>query len=235
MMKTFIRHTVILGAVFGLASGLWAQKYDPFEEKFTYYNNRELGERLVISFPNAESELSRSIEMIIFDEAYYSENLMRYDNRQVAIFAGMGMGSSGLKIVLNDHSQRSMLVSVLDRFTKAIELFQENEESIAESKQDWMGDGWNAVAGPRKLGSVFFYPNKKPLDATFNFDPEMGRIWIDMGSRVFMDHEVVPYALKMLNQISAYQDKLVSLRNDLGKVNDGIDRTIGADRVRAKL
>ena len=235
MMKAFIRHTVILGAVFGLASGLWAQEPDPFEEKFTYYNNRQLGERLVVSFPKAETELSRSIEMIIFDESYYSQTRSAYDTRQVAIFAGMGMGSSGLKIVLNDHSQRGMFVSVLDRFLKTLQAYRDNEESVAEARLDWMGDGWNAVAAPRRLGSIYFYPTKRTIDATFNFDPDMGRVWLNMGSRVFMDHEVVPYILKMVNQIPAYQDKLVSLRKELGNTNDQIDRTIGADRVRAKL
>lgn len=234
-MNTFIRHTVILGAVFGLASGLWAQKPDPFEEKYTYYNNRELGERLVVSFPKAETELSRSIEMIIFDEPFYNQERSTYDSRQVAIFTGMGMGSSGLKIVLSDHSQRNSFVTVLDRFVKTMQSFQDNEETIAESRADWMGDGWTAVAGPRRLGNVYFYPTKKTMDATFNFDPEMGRIWLNMGSRVFMDHDVVPYIMKMVNQIPAYQDKLVSLRKELGNTNDQIDRLIGADRVRAKL
>lgn len=235
MMKTLIRHTVILGAVFGMASGLWAQSPDPFEEKFTYYNNRQLGERLVVSFPNSETELSRSIEMIIFDESYYNQDRSSYDTRQVAIFAGMGMGSSGLKLVLNDHSQRNMLETVLDRFVKAIDMFRDNEDSIVETRQEWMGDGWNAVAGPRKLGTVYFYPTKAQMDATFNFDPEMNRIWLNIGSRVFMDHEVIPYIQRMVTQIPTYQDRLVSLRNDLGKTNDRIDGMIGADRVRAKL
>lgn len=235
MMKTFIRHTVILGAVVGMASGLWAQSPDPFEEGFTYYNNRQLGERLVVSFPNAETELSRSMEMIIFDESFYNQERSSYDTRQVAIFAGMGMGSSGLKVVLNDHSQRNMLETVLDRFMKSLAQFRDNEDAIVETRQGWMGDGWNAVAGPRKLGNVYFYPTKQTMEATFNFDPEMKRIWLNMGSRVFMDHQVVPYIMRMVTQIPAYQDRLVSLRNDLGKTNDQIDGMIGADRVRAKL
>jgi len=235
MMKTFIRQTVILGAVFGLASGLWAQKPDPFEEKFTYYNNRQLGERLVVSFPRADSELAKSVEMIVFDEAYYDETQGAYSKRQVAIFAGMGMGSSGLKIVLNDHSQRNKLTSVLDRFVKTYDAFIANQKEILESHQDWMGDGWQAIAVPRNLGSIYFYPNKKEMVSTFNFDLEVGRIWLNMGSRVFMDQEVVPYVLRMVNQIPVYQDKLVSLRNDLGKTNEQIDGMIGADRARARL
>lgn len=235
MMKTFIRHTVILGAVVGMASGLWAQEPDPFEEKYTYYHNRGLGERLVVSFPKAETEIARSIEMIIFDESFYNQERLTYDSRQVAIFAGMGMGSSGLKLVLNDHSQRNMFETVLDRFVKTVGLFRDNEDAIVESRKDWMGDGWNAVAGPRKLGNVFFYPTKQTMEATFNFDPEMNRIWLNMGSRVFMDHQVVPYVMRMVNQIPAYQDRLVSLRNELGKTNDQIDGMVGVDRVRSKL
>lgn len=235
MMNTFIRHTMILGAVFGLASGLWAQEPDPFEEKFSYSDSRELGERLVVSFPKAETEFSRSLEMIIFDESYYNQSSFAYDTRQVAIFSGMGMGSSGLKIVLNDHSQRSQFVSVLDRFVKVFNAYAENEKDLTELRQDWMGDGWKAINVPRRLGKVYFYPNKKPIEATFNFDPSMGRVWLDMDSRVFMDEEVVPYILRMINNIPAYQDKLVSLRKELGNTNDQIDRTVGADRVRAKL
>jgi len=235
MMKTFIRNTIVLGAVLGLTSGLWAQAPDPFKEEYVYYNNRNLGERLVVKFPQAETELSKSVEMIIFDESYYNSSASRYDKRQVAIFTGMGMGSSGLKVVLNDHTQRSMLVTVLERFIKTKDTFLEIEEDVIEKRQDWMGDGWNAIAGPRILGNVYFYPTKTIMESTFNFDPEMGRIWLNMGSRVFMDHEVIPYISKMVSQIPAYQDKLVSLRNDLGRANDEIDRSIGADRVRAKL
>jgi hypothetical protein len=198
-------------------------KPEHFEENYRYVDNNRVGERLTVSFPKSPSEVTRSTEITIFEEMYFDRQRSSYDRRMVAVVTGMGMGTTGLKLVLDDRSQRNQVVSVLEAFIKADDTFHINRDVVESKTEEWMGEGWNALAAGRKLGSVYFYPSKKQLDTTFNWDLELNRVWLAMGSRIIIEREIVPFVLHLVKNADSYRNQLSALRNSLDKRNQEID------------
>ena len=98
-LRSFIPVPLLLGllALLGLPSNGVAQKQDSFEEAFSYVNNNRMGERLMVSFPEGENDLSKSIEMTLSEEEYFDNVTGHFDRRLIAVVTGMGMGNTGLE------------------------------------------------------------------------------------------------------------------------------------------
>jgi hypothetical protein len=200
-----------------------------FLEEPSYVNNKRLGERLTVAFPNAPSEVSKSTAITLFEEGYYDAEAGRHDKRMVAIMTGMGLGATGLKIVLDDRHQIRVMDQCFKSFTKTYESYLSYRDDIEEKTEDWMGESWQAIGEGRPLGEVFFYPSKKSLQAEFHWDFELDRVWLSMGSRIFVDQEAVPYLSHMIGRLDAYKKSFFEYRETIKSKNREIDTLLGVN------
>lgn len=200
---------------------------DPFEEKPMYFNNKRVGERLSISFPNAPTDTSRSTEMVLFEEGYYDTDAGKYDRRLIALITGMGLGSKGLKLVVDDNRQFQLMRESLVKFERTYRRFKDAEDLIREKTEDWMGESWEALNEGRQLGEVYFYPSRKEMGAHFNWDFELERVWLSMGNQINIDREVVPYLVRMVDRINDYQSWFYDFRETTNDRNKEIDEILG--------
>lgn len=188
-----------------------------------------MGERLSVSFPVSPTETTQSTEITIREEGFYNQSLGRFDKRMVAIVTGMGLGSTGLKVVIEDQRQINMLAECLGLFIQTYDYYLSYRDDIKGKTEDWMGESWQALGKGRPLGDVYFYPSKKPLQAEFNWDFELDRVWLSMGSRTIVSHEVVPYIHHMVQRLDAYKKSFFEFRETMKSKNNEIDALLGID------
>lgn len=200
-----------------------------YVEETAYSNNKRLGERLIITFPNAPSEVTKTTTMVMFEEGYYNRDAGKYKKRMVAIITGMGLGTTGLKIVLDDYQQVHLIDQCFNNFEKIYSSFSENRDAIKEQSEDWMTDSWELIGKGRPTGDVFFYPSKKPLKTEFNWDFELNRVWLSMGNRIFVDQEVVPFLSHMMGKLSDYRDLFYKYRETIKSKNREIDTLLSVN------
>ena len=194
-----------------------------FEEDASYINNKRFGERLTIVFPNAPSETTKTTSVVLFEEGYYNRDIGRHSTRMVAVITGMGLGTTGLKVVLSDYSQINLLEQCLISFKKTYDSFLENRKDIEALREKWMIDSQDLIGQGRDMGEVFFYPSKKTLKTEFNWDFELNRVWLSMGNRVFVDQEVVPYLIHVVERFDEYQQLFFEYRETIKSKNREID------------
>ena len=211
------------------ALSLWGQREDPFKEAYSYINNNRLGERLSVSFPNGENDSVKSTEMTLLEESFFDGSTGRFEKRVVAVLTGMGLGNTGLKLVADDARQLEDFRNCLQRFLSTEREFLANEERIREQTEDWMGESWNALNTGREIGSVYFYPSRKALSAEFMWDFELERVWLSIGSRIMVQREVVPYLLRLVENLPAHRDRFYEFREALQSKNQEIDALLGLD------
>ncbi len=209
--------------------GASAQKDDPFKQALSYLNNNRLGERLTVSYPQGEGDLAKSTEMTLSEEAYFNNLSGRFDRRLIAVVTGMGLGNTGLKLVLDDTRQINDLEACLKRFVEVQEEFRANEDLIREKTEAWMGESWNALSKGREIGTVYFYPSKKVLSAEFMWDFELDRVWLSIGSRIMVEQGVVPYILRFIQNAGDYRKAFYDYRKALVAKNREIDDLLGLD------
>ena len=224
---------LLIGSTTFLGVGYSQGKDDNlFVEEVSYINNKRFGERLTIVFPNAPSEVTRTTSVVLFEEGYYNRDIGGYNKRMVAVITGMGLGTTGLKLVLSDYSQISLMNQCLNSFEKAHDSFLENRKDIEALQEDWMTDAKELIGRGRYMGDVFFYPSKKPLKTEFNWDFELDRIWLSMGDRVFVDQEVVPYIIHVIDHLDDYQQLFFEYRETIKSKNREIDTLLGVRSYR---
>lgn len=219
---------IALGVLIETGSALNGQD-DLFNEELSYVNNKRLGERLTIVFPNARTEVTKSTAIVLFEEGYYNQGMGRFGKRMVAIATGMGLGTTGLKMVLSDRRQIRVMDKCFKAFTETYESFLTNRDDIEDKTEDWMSESWEAIGKGRPLGDVFFYPSKKPLMTKFNWDFELDRVWLSMGDRIFVDQEVVPYLSHMIERLDAYKKSFFEYRETIKSKNREIDNLLGVN------
>ncbi len=222
-----VRYLMKRLGLLSLVCGVLVAQDDPFAEEFKYFQSTQHGERLVVSYPDSESDRVRAMELTLFEESYYNVESRGYRQRLVGIITGMGLGSTGLKIVITDRNQIFRISRVLDEFKRVHETFLESRERIEEETEDWMGASWEAFSDGRPIGSVYFYPSQKELEAEFNWDFELDRVWLSIGQRIFLDHDMVPFLHHYLNHIEDYADQFYDYRAQLNEKNEQIDRILG--------
>lgn len=223
--------TCLLGLLLLLAfcSNGFAQKEESFEVAYSYINNNRLGERLSVSFPEGENDMAKSTEVTLSEEEFFNSVTGRFDRRMIAVITGMGLGNTGLKLVLDDERQHDEFKECLDRFIQTEQEFKANEESIREKTEDWMGESWNALSEGRKLGEVYFYPSKKPLSAEFKWDFELDRVWLSIGSRIMVERSVVPYIRRFIDNLEQYRSQFYDYRETMVTKNREIDDLLGIE------
>lgn len=207
----------------------FSQKEESFKEAHSYINNNRLGERLSVSFPDAESDMAKSTEVTLSEEEYFNSTTGRFDRRLIAVITGMGLGNTGLKLVVDDERQHDDFKACLDRFVRTEREFKANEETIREKTEAWMGESWNALSEGRKLGEVYFYPSKKPLSAEFKWDFELNRVWLSIGSRIMVERSVVPYILRFIENLEQYRNQFYDYRETMVTKNREIDDLLGVE------
>ena len=223
--------TCLLGLFLLLAPCLsgFAQKEESFKEAFSYINNNRLGERLSVSYPDGENEMAKPTEVTLSEEEFFNSVTGRFDQRMIAVITGMGLGNTGLKLVLDDARQHDDFKACLNRFIQTEQEFKANEETIREKTENWMGESWNALSEGRKLGEVYFYPSKKPLSAEFKWDFELNRVWLSIGSRIMVERDVVPYILRFIENLEQYRDQFYDYRETMVTKNREIDDLLGVE------
>lgn len=232
-MICLIRNSIailMLGAGFFISSGGVAQVGDPLEmfvEEYGYLNNPHLGERLSVTFPNGENDMVRSTEFTLFEEGFYDASQGRHGTRLVALITGMGLGNTGLKLVLGDRVQRDQLMASFQEFIRMFEYFRANLELIRAKEENWMTESWQALNEGRPVGEVYFYPSLKALDSAFHWDFELNRVWMSIGSRIIVDETLVPYLLHGLQRLNRYEDAFYEYRDEVQKRNQEIDTLLG--------
>jgi hypothetical protein len=231
-MRQSLSGKLVLSLV--LACLLWpaavsGQREDPFKEGFSYLNNNRLGERLSVTFPHAEGDVILSTEMRLVEESYFDPVQGAFSKRLVAVITGMGMGNTGMKVVLEDARQREVLLQSLRRFKEVEARFRENESMIREKTEDWMGESWGALAGGRALGEVYFYPSRKELLAEFAWDLELGRVWMSIGSRIIVERDVVPFITHLVENLDRYRSQFFEYREEIASKNQAIDDLLGVE------
>ena len=221
----------LLGLAMMLAPCLsgFAQKEESFREAFSYINNNRLGERLSVSFPDGDGELAKSTEVTLSEEEFYNSVTGRFDRRMIAVITGMGLGNTGLKLVLDDERQQDQLKQCLMNFEKTEAEFKANEERIREKTEDWMGESWNALSEGRQIGEVYLYPSKKPLSAEFRWDFELNRVWLSIGSRIMVEQAVVPYILRFMENLPIYRNQFYHFRESMVSKNREINDLLGIE------
>jgi hypothetical protein len=212
-----------LGLMMVLQAGATDLEPEWFEEAYLYRNNNRVGERLSVSFPESPNFVTQSTELVIFEELYFHRESGRYQKRMVGLITGSGMGTTGLKLVLDDREQQRQLIACLDQFQGVWERFEELKEVIQDKTEPWMAESWQALADPRSVGTVYFYPTKKPLEAAFNWDFELNRVWLSVGARIIVDQEVVPYLRHLMGNLDSYRSAFLEYRDSLKNRNQEID------------
>ena len=200
-----------------------------FVEEPAYLNNKRFGERLTVSFPNAPTEVTKTTSVVLFEEGYYNRDLGKYKKRLVAVITGMGLGTTGLKIVLDDYQQVHLIAQCFSNFETMYRSFQNNRDTIKGQSEDWMTDAWELIGKGRSTGDVYFYPSKKPLKTEFNWDFELNRVWLSMGDRIFVDQEVVPFLSHMMGRLNDYQNLFYQYRETVKSKNREIDTLLSAN------
>jgi hypothetical protein len=214
-----------------LVSTLFSQDANaPFKEAFDYSDNNRLGKRLSVGFPNAPTDAGKSTELTLFEESYYDVTMGAYSKRKVAIITGMGLGTSGLKLVVEDDRQIDQLKACLNKFIEANENFRAYRDVIRTKREDWMSDPRQVIGQGRPLGTVYFYPSRKDLSAEFNWDFELNRVWMSFGSRIMIDERVIPYIQHMIESLDEYRDLFGDYGSQVQKINREIDDLLGVDR-----
>lgn len=223
--------TWLLGLAMMLAPCLngYAQKEESFKEAYSYINNNRLGERLSVSFPDGDGELAKSTEVTLSEEEFFNSITGRFDRRMIAVITGMGLGNTGLKLVLEDERQQEQLKQCLESFERAEAEFKANEGRIRDKTESWMGESWNALSEGRPIGEVYFYPSRKPLTAEFRWDFELNRVWLSIGSRIMVEQAVVPYILRFIENLPAYRSQFYDYRETMVSKNREIDDLLGIE------
>jgi len=206
-----------------------AQTKDPFKEAFSYINNNRLGERLEVSFPNGDSDLAKSTAITLSEEEFFNSLTGQFERRLIAVVTGMGLGTTGLKLVLEDERQIRDLKNCLKRFVETDREFKDNIDVIKDKTEDWMGESWNALSEGRKIGDVYFYPSRKSLTAEFKWDFEINRIWMAIGSRIIVERDVVPYILHLVERVGQYRNQFYDYRKAMVTKNKEINTLLGID------
>ena len=201
-----------------------------FQESYSYINNNRQGERLTISFPKGENDFAKSMELTLFEEEYFNSIISKYDHRMTAVFTGMGLGTTGLKMVVDDADQIEGFKNCLDRFMVTERDFRAHEDTIREKTEEWMGESWATLNQGRHIGEVYFYPSKTDLAAEFMWDFEIDRIWLSIGSRIMVENEIVPYILHMCQNLETYRNLFYEYRESVKQKNSEIDALLGIEQ-----
>ena len=122
--------------------------------------------------------------------------------------------------------KKPRLYQLLEEFLVKARRFRQNEQSIDDMAEPWMGNPEAALSESRHLAKIQTDFIKRPADVTLNWNLKTRRLWISFNDFVNIDSRVADPLLQLIRNIPTYSNQRKSYEEQIESRNEKIDESL---------